>query len=66
LLTQPDNKLNIDIAHDSRVIAHASSRDSTALKTLAILSLGFLLGIFVAVWTPISLNSFTQLASYLI
>jgi hypothetical protein len=56
----------MDIASDSRVIAHASRRDSTALKTLAMLSLGLLLGIFVAVWTPISLNSFTELASYLI
>ncbi|KAH9203582.1 hypothetical protein DL95DRAFT_142809 [Leptodontidium sp. 2 PMI_412] len=48
ILAQRDNKLNIEVARDSKVIALASSRDSSAMKTVAILTIAFLPGTFVA------------------
>ncbi|KAI9869101.1 MAG: hypothetical protein M1813_002925 [Trichoglossum hirsutum] len=47
-LAQRDNKLNIEVARDSKVLALASSRDSTAMKSVAILTIAFLPGTFVA------------------
>lgn len=49
--------LNIEVARDSKVIALASSRDSTAMKTVALLTITFLPGTFVAVSRPISLSN---------
>jgi hypothetical protein len=50
--------LNIEVARDSKVIALASSRDSTAMKTVAILTIAFLPGTFVAVRTTTSISAF--------
>ena len=47
-VAQRDNKLNIELARDSKVIALASSRDSTAMKTVAILTIAFLPATFVS------------------
>jgi hypothetical protein len=41
--------LNIEVTHNSKVLALASSRDSTAMKTVSILSIVFLLGALLAV-----------------
>ena len=41
--------LNIELTRDSKVLALASSRDSTAMKTVSILSIVFLPGTFLAV-----------------
>lgn len=49
--------LNIEVTRDSKVIALASSRDSTVMKTVAILSITFLPGTFVAVSYPVSLSN---------
>ncbi|KAH0558726.1 hypothetical protein GP486_004630 [Trichoglossum hirsutum] len=48
LIAQRDSELNISVARDSRWIASASKKDSSAMKTIAVLTLVFLPGTFVA------------------
>ncbi|MCJ1243175.1 hypothetical protein MMC30_000372 [Trapelia coarctata] len=45
---QRDNKLNIEVARDSKSIAAESKRDSSSMKTIAVLTIVFLPGTFVA------------------
>ena len=49
LIAQRDNVINQSIAADSRALAAASRRDSSAMKTIAVLTMAFLPGTFVAV-----------------
>lgn len=48
LLGQRDSKLNLAMAHDSRRLASASKRDSSSMKTIAVLTTVFLPGTFIA------------------
>lgn len=49
LISQRDSKINILIAEDSKKITLAAKRDSTAMKTISVLTMVFLPGMFVAV-----------------
>jgi hypothetical protein len=49
LITQEDTRVNISLAKDSREIAAASKRDSSAMKIIAMLTTLFLPGTFIAV-----------------
>jgi len=48
-MAQRDNIANQSIAADSREIASAARRDSSAMKAIALLTMTFLPGTFVAV-----------------
>lgn len=48
LINQRDSRLNYSVARSSRQIAAASKRDSSAMKTISILTLIFLPGTFVS------------------
>ncbi|EPS36405.1 hypothetical protein H072_10093 [Dactylellina haptotyla CBS 200.50] len=48
LLAQRDSKLNLELARDSRMLAIASKRDSSSMKTIAVLTIAFLPGTFVS------------------
>ena len=50
-ISQRDNKLNLTIARASKTIAVSSKRDSTAMKSLALLTMVFLPGTAIAVST---------------
>ncbi|KAI9724846.1 MAG: hypothetical protein M1812_000122 [Candelaria pacifica] len=50
--TQRDNRINISVAADSRRIAAASKRDSSAMKTISVMTIVFLPGTFMAVSSP--------------
>lgn len=52
MIAQRDSKVNISVAEDSKKIAAAAKRDSSAMKTVSILTLVFLPGTFVAVSLP--------------
>jgi len=56
---QRDNKLNIEVARDSKSIAAESKRDSSSMKTIAVLTIVFLPGTFVAVKSLQSLQRAT-------
>ncbi|KAI9870322.1 MAG: hypothetical protein M1830_004380 [Pleopsidium flavum] len=47
-MQQKDNLTNIGVAADSRSIAQASKRDSSAMKTIAVLTMVFLPGTFIS------------------
>ena len=47
-MAQKDNLVNISLANDSRRIAAASKRDSTAMKTIAVVTMFFLPGTYIA------------------
>lgn len=47
-MAQRDNLTNISLANDSKRIAAASKRDSTAMKTISILTMLFLPGTYIA------------------
>jgi hypothetical protein len=49
LVSQQDADLNIALAHDSKKLAAASKRDSSAMKIIAILTTIFLPGTFISV-----------------
>lgn len=49
MISQQDSRINISIAEDSKKIAAAAKRDSSAMKTVSMLTLVFLPGTFVAV-----------------
>jgi hypothetical protein len=49
LINQQDSRLNMDIAQDSKELAEASRRDSSAMKIIAVLTTLFLPGTFLAV-----------------
>ena len=51
LIAQRESKLSFQMAGDQRKIALASKRDSSAMKTIAILGIVFLPGTFIAVGT---------------
>ena len=48
-IAQKDSKVNVEVARDSKEIAAESKRDSSAMKTIAVLTIIFLPGTFVAV-----------------
>lgn len=48
ILSQREARLNLEIAGEQRRIAHASKRDSTAMKTLSLLGALFLPGTYLA------------------
>ncbi|GME25358.1 magnesium transport protein transmembrane region [Neofusicoccum parvum] len=48
LMGQRDSRLNLAMAHDSRRLANASKRDSSSMKTIAVLTTVFLPGTFIA------------------
>lgn len=48
LITQQETRLSISVAQDSRTLASATRHDSTAMKTLAAVTVFFLPGTFVA------------------
>ncbi|KAI1352237.1 hypothetical protein F5Y01DRAFT_280326 [Xylaria sp. FL0043] len=52
LIAQQDQNTSIGIAEDSRILAAESKRDSTSMKTLAVVTMAFLPGAFVAVSKP--------------
>ena len=47
-MSQREARLNLEIAGEQRRIAHASKRDSTAMKTLSLLGALFLPGTYLA------------------
>lgn len=49
MIAQDDNKLSYSVASDSAQIAVASKRDSSAMKTIALITVLFLPGTFVPV-----------------
>ncbi|KAI1854818.1 hypothetical protein JX265_002457 [Neoarthrinium moseri] len=48
IIAQKESKLNLEMAAQQRRLAHASKRDSTAMKTLSLLGAVFLPGTFLA------------------
>jgi len=48
IMAQRESKLNLEMAQQQRRLAHASKRDSTAMKALSLLGAMFLPGTFVA------------------
>ncbi|KAI0815502.1 hypothetical protein GGR55DRAFT_349117 [Xylaria sp. FL0064] len=48
LIAQQDQNTSIGIAEDSRILAAESNRDRTSMKTLAVVTMAFLPGAFVA------------------
>ena len=48
LITSKESRINIAIAEESRTLAAASKEDSTAMKTMATVTIVFLPGTFVA------------------
>ncbi|KAH9887466.1 hypothetical protein F4778DRAFT_786310 [Xylariomycetidae sp. FL2044] len=48
IMAQKESKLNLEMAAQQRRLAHASKRDSTAMKTLSLLGAVFLPGTFIA------------------
>ncbi|KAI0024804.1 hypothetical protein F4780DRAFT_725055 [Xylariomycetidae sp. FL0641] len=48
IMTQKESKLNLEMAAQQRRLAHASKRDSTAMKTLSLLGAVFLPGTFLS------------------
>jgi hypothetical protein len=48
IIAQKESKLNLEMAAQQRRLAHASKRDSTAMKTLSLLGALFLPGTFLA------------------
>lgn len=48
IMSQREARLNLEIAGEQRRIAHASKRDSTAMKTLSLLGALFLPGTYLA------------------
>jgi len=52
LVVQRDNRSNLDIASASMAIAKAAKDDSSAMRTLAFMSIIFLPGTFVSVSSP--------------
>lgn len=49
LIAQRDSLRNIEIGKDTKEVAAASKRDSSAMKTIAVLTMIFLPGTFVSV-----------------
>jgi Mg2+ and Co2+ transporter CorA len=47
-MSQREARLNLEIAGEQRRIAHASKRDSTAMKTLSLMGALFLPGTYLA------------------
>ena len=47
-MSQKDNLTNISLASDSRLIAAASKRDSSAMKTIAVVTMLFLPGTYIS------------------
>ena len=48
IMAQKESKLNLEMAAQQRRLAHASKRDSTAMKTLSLLGAVFLPGTFLS------------------
>ena len=57
LISQADNMRNIELAKDSRSLAVASKRDSSAMKTVAVLTTVFLPGTFISTFVSMPLLS---------
>jgi len=52
-MAQKDSKVNIQLAETTTVIARESKKDSSAMKAIAVLTMCFLPGTFLAVRTPL-------------
>ncbi|KAF4977947.1 hypothetical protein FZEAL_5595 [Fusarium zealandicum] len=63
MISQRDAKFNIEMAREQRRIAHASKRDSTAMKTLSFIGALFLPGTFLATVFGTSFFKFEDNAS---
>jgi hypothetical protein len=48
-MTQKDSKVNIELAEMTALIARESKKDSSAMKAIAVLTMCFLPGTFLAV-----------------
>jgi Mg2+ and Co2+ transporter CorA len=48
IMSQREARLNLEIAGEQRRIAHASKRDSTAMKTISLMGALFLPGTYLA------------------
>ena len=57
LIAQTDNMRNIELAKDSKSLAAASKRDSSAIKTIAVLTTVFLPGTFISTFVSMPLLS---------
>jgi len=62
-INQKDSRLNYSIARDSKKIAAATRKDSSAMKTIAILTIIFLPGTFIAALFSTGLFTFTEPSS---
>jgi hypothetical protein len=59
LIAQVDTQISIQLAKDSKELAHASKQDSSAMKIIAVLTTLFLPGTFLAVWQNLSYQQAT-------
>jgi hypothetical protein len=57
LIAQEDQNTSIGIARDSHILAAESKRDSTSMKTIAVVTMTFLPGTFVAVSSGVRTNN---------
>lgn len=60
LIAQRQNQVNMEIAAESRTISAASKRDNSAMRTIAVVTMVFLPGTFVAVRTLPNRNTSGQ------
>lgn len=51
-MAQKDSKVNLQLAATTTTIARESKKDSSAMKAIAVLTMCFLPGTFLAVCTP--------------
>jgi hypothetical protein len=49
IIAQKESKLNFQMAEEQRILAHASKRDSSRMKTISLLGVLFLPGAYLAV-----------------
>jgi hypothetical protein len=56
-MVQKDSKINLSLAETTTIIARESKKDSSAMKAIAVLTMCFLPGTFLAVCTTIPLLS---------
>ncbi|KAI9799361.1 MAG: hypothetical protein M1833_004060 [Piccolia ochrophora] len=61
LMAQRDTKLNLEVARDSKSLAAASKRDSSAMKSVAVVTIVFLPGTFLSVSLPVTASSLPSL-----
>jgi hypothetical protein len=65
-MAQKDSKVNLQLAATTTTIAQESKKDSSAMKAIAVLTMCFLPGTFLAVCTPSHrLHNFSHSSSLL-